>query len=386
MKAKTKSKKILVFCDFKGGLGDAIRISRITDFLSKQGHDVDLCNAHEYRSSIFQVITKPSVWTSVLQRTGSPSGTLRDWAYRALCESIAKQKLAAGGAGGKRFDAVLAEGVIQGANIAETCAAAGVPLCTDVHGLASAEYEENPFLAKKSSRHARYLREAEAEAGRASAGLSVVSNPMRRYFEASGFSGKKVFVAMNGADAQKTRAGFRKPLKAVYGGIFAFWEDVDSYLDLAATDSSHEFVLAGGGPLKQRIEKRIRDENIRVDYSGSLPRNEMMRLFAESQVGIAPSVDGLARQVACPIKVFDYLSCGLPVVTPRFGEWADIVEAAECGIATKKSDAGEFKEALNVLSDEKRWRRASKNALELVAKRFNWNRVLEPLQEMIESV
>ena len=392
MKAKTKtktgkqktgkSKRILVFCDFKGVLGDAIRISRITNFLSKQGHDVELCNVFDYRSSVLRVITRPAVWTSVLQRAGNANGTLRDWAYRSLCESVAKEKL---GAREKRFDAVLAEGVIQGANIVEACAAADVPLFTDVHGLASAEYEENPFIAKKSVRHVRYLREAEAEAAHASAGLSVVSNPMGKYFEASGVSGKKIFVAMNGADAQKTRAGFRKPLKAVYGGIFAFWEDVDSYLDLAATDSKHEFVLAGGGPLTQRVEKRISGENIRVDYRGQLAREKMFELFAKTQVGLAPSADALARRVACPIKVFDYLSCGLPVVTPAFGEWAEIVEAAECGVVTKKSDAGEFKAALDALGEEKRWRKASKNALELIKREFNWGRVLEPLQEMIES-
>jgi hypothetical protein len=60
------------------------------------------------------------------------------------------------------------------------------------------------------------------------------------------------------------------------------------------------------------------------------------------------------------------------------------VREFECGVVTRRSDAEEFDAAVDALSGERAWRRASLNALAF-ARRFSWNRVLEPLAEMIEG-
>ena len=41
----------------------------------------------------------------------------------------------------------------------------------------------------------------------------------------------------------------------------------------------------------------------------------------------------LLMQVASPIKIYDYLAAGLPVITPKMGDWGDLISRENCGIS-----------------------------------------------------
>lgn len=106
-----------------------------------------------------------------------------------------------------------------------------------------------------------------------------------------------------------------------------------------------------------------------------------------AQVGFAGQSGALdlerdhPRQLACPIKLFDYASRGLPLVAPR-GEWSPILEEADCGVIVETCEAKAYLEALRQLSDPVIWARKARNGLELVRSRFRWSRVLEPLRAL----
>lgn len=365
----------------QGNLGDAIRIRKIAAHIRALGHEVRLCNAADYRLPRRKLLRRPAVLARLARHALTDRATASYEAYRRLLSEVLDEQLAAFAA-----DAVVAEGILQAGLVAGHCVKRNVPLVTDVHGLASAEYEENPFHAVNAKK-AAFLHRVESDAFIRSAQVWSVSTPMQDYVVRHGGTRAATPIVRNGADVQNQTARFGdRPFRVGYGGILAFWEDVDAFLDLAASDRSRpglELHLAGNGPLAEHVHGRIRDEKLPVTDHGRLARDASLSFFAGLQAGIAPSVDALTRRVACPIKVFDYLACGLPVITPALGEWADIVEAEDAGIVTKRSRAEEFAESVETIRNERAWKEKAANAKAAIAKRYNWKAVLEPIGESL---
>jgi glycosyltransferase involved in cell wall biosynthesis len=372
--------KVLFFYNATGNLGDAIRVNKIRNFIERRASVID-CNLYDYYSSKLKLAFHPEVISEVIKYalTFKPMAYTQTLAFVKLGRRIIKDIIE------KNVpDFIFAEGTLLGYIAIEASREFGIPLIVDIHGIKAAEYIEN-----NNTRDIYYdfLVRMEQEVFKESDYLLSVSNYMNRYIsETYGAKESKIILIPNGSEVRKKVAHFNPRLRVIYGGIFAFWEDVDSYLDLAKEASKkYKFYIMGRGPEEKHIKRRIKAENIEIVDLGYREREESLEIFSEMQVGIAPSSSGITRKVACPIKVFDYLACGLPVITPDFGEWAEIIHKHKCGMVTKRSDASEFFDALSRLSDINTWQEMSNNAVELIKKKYNWEILLKPLEDIIKK-
>jgi glycosyltransferase involved in cell wall biosynthesis len=190
-------------------------------------------------------------------------------------------------------------------------------------------------------------------------------------------------VIPNGSDIRLRISRYDEPLKVIYGGNFVYYENIDSYLDLARINRTCAFYLAGGGPMKEHLLTRVRNEKIRVEYLGYLSYDECIDTFASMNIGIMPAAKTVNIEIAYPIKVFDYMSCGLPVITPDFGEWAKVVSRNKCGMVTRTSSAEEFDACLRSLNREM-WQEMSANAVRVIREQFNWSILLRELDAIFK--
>ena len=257
-----------------------------------------------------------------------------------------------------------------------------VPCIIDMHGLAFAE-------ARGAGRkNWQGTLQQEFEAFRTCDYLVAVSKRMRDYVvQTMGIPNGKVVVAPNGSDLQISIASYGTPIKIVYAGGFAYWEHVDDYLDVAkhADGKRFAFYIAGDRSVGQALFERIRKEHIPITYLGYSQRPKIFDTLARMQVGIAPSTEDLARQVACPVKVFDYMAVGLPVITPRIGDWGDLIEDEDCGVALHNNNIEGYLSALDKISGESDWARKSKNARKIIRENYDWRTTLEPLLKVVRS-
>ncbi|MBI3949931.1 MAG: glycosyltransferase [Acidobacteria bacterium] len=372
--------KILQLIDVEGHLGDAIRISKIHGKLKEYGADVTVVNVKEFHRPLIKLVAHPFLF-ACLSLGGLFHYRLgRSYLLAKLCEFAIERAIRE-----LKPDVVWCEGEFLAGAVTDRCQKHGLPLVTDVHGLGTAEYCENTFTNHVAER-CEYLHEIEQNAIDKSHMLITVSSAMDEYFLRHGARREQLVRIPNGAEPQSNRAAFKKPLKVIYGGGFTFWEDVDSFLDAGKLANGTQFYLAGAGYLERHLASRIKDENIKIHYLGSIRRDKILEMFADMQVGLAPSVDGVTRRVACPIKVFDYLACGLPVVTPDFGEWATVVKENRCGIVTERSTGEQFHQALQQLSDRETWEEMSDNAVVLIENEWNWDKLLEPVSDILKSL
>lgn len=253
-----------------------------------------------------------------------------------------------------------------------------VPHIVDVHGLWFAEEGES------GGKTWREMMLKEMETLHSATRIFVVSNAMKDFIrKIFAIENEKMILVSNGAPGIGEVSQYCLPFRVIYAGIFASYENLSRFLELAKTcdDPRIQFTMAGTGPIVNRILREMKRGEIPIRYLGYVPRNAMLRLLAHFQVGVIFSKRNTARKVAFPIKILDYASRGLPVISPRIGDWGQFVESKEIGFSVEGS-VGDYMDAIHRLMNRRLWLRKSQNAI-LFARRRQWSNVLQPIHKCL---
>ncbi len=89
------------------------------------------------------------------------------------------------------------------------------------------------------------------------------------------------------------------------------------------------FLIVGEGPMKSVWEKEVRRLKLEREFvfTGQIPYQELPAWIGAMDVCLAPYVRNAGYR--SPVKMFDYLSCGRPVIASRIEGTTDIFEAVE---------------------------------------------------------
>ncbi|CAO3429065.1 glycosyltransferase family 4 protein [Azospirillum doebereinerae] len=133
-------------------------------------------------------------------------------------------------------------------------------------------------------------------------------------------------------------------------------------------------LLAGpieSAALRERMQAR--PGWARVDYRGQTDRAGVRRLLAESRVGLAlyyPTQNYLDTQ---PVKLFEYMAAGIPVITADFPYHRGIVERHGCGLCVPPTDPDAIAKAIQWVFDHPGEAEAmGRRGCEAVAAHYNW--------------
>jgi glycosyltransferase involved in cell wall biosynthesis len=257
----------------------------------------------------------------------------------------------------------------------------GLPLYVDFHGTAD-EVAARPAYFRQALQVERCLvRESDF--------VISCSGVMRAHLIAQhgGDPGRHI-VCHNGTETREKHARHGLPLRVVYAGVFAYYQRIMDFIEAARLndDPEIEFYLMGGGGNEAEVLRHIADHKIEIEWLGYKPRAETLDLFTTMQVGVLPTTDDLARQVASPIKLLDYASCGLPVVTVAVGEWSQVLKDYGGGAVCPRCEPELLLAAIRSLKDEARWTQASLNAQRMIREARTWPVVLAPLTAHLRGV
>ncbi|QFY07619.1 methyltransferase domain-containing protein [Nonomuraea phyllanthi] len=148
--------------------------------------------------------------------------------------------------------------------------------------------------------------------------VTAVSAPLARKMETLG--GRSVSVNANALDPGfPTPSAPRRPDAArigYFGHLTDKWFDWDLVLRAARTYPHYTFELAG----HQNPDLRLPD-NVRL--LGLLGHRELAELSAGWALALIPFKNGALADAVDPIKVYEYLHLGLPVLTTYFPQCAD---------------------------------------------------------------
>ena len=162
--------------------------------------------------------------------------------------------------------------------------------------------------------------------------LAVTAGKLQEKFAERGLPS---LLARNGSDfnffstaeALPELSDVRRPIVGYFGAI-ADWIDLDLVCQVAASRPGYSFVLAGQ-VFGRDISGLESLANVRL--LGSRPYDQMPRLLAAFDVCIIPFMLNQVTHATDPVKLYEYLSQGKPVVATDMSElrsWSDLLYLA----------------------------------------------------------
>lgn len=166
----------------------------------------------------------------------------------------------------------------------------------------------------------------------------------------------------------------REPF-VVYAGSISATRGAREMVDaMALTRTGAKLLLAGnfaGGALAKELAGRPGWS--KVEVLGHLSRDGLRSTFARAVAGLVTLHPFQAYLDALPIKLFEYMSAGLPVIGSNFPGWRHIIEANDCGICVNPLDPAEIARAIDQLvAGPERAEDMGKNGRNAVKTRYNW--------------
>jgi glycosyltransferase involved in cell wall biosynthesis len=124
-----------------------------------------------------------------------------------------------------------------------------------------------------------------------------------------------------------------------------------------------------------------------VRHLGVLERAEVAALLARCRAGLVTLLPQPNYIQALPVKLFEYMAAGLPVIASHFPRWRQIVEGHECGLCVDPTDIGAIARAIQLLHDQpelaEQWGRQGRAA---VLRHYHWQSEADKLLELYREL
>jgi glycosyltransferase involved in cell wall biosynthesis len=125
----------------------------------------------------------------------------------------------------------------------------------------------------------------------------------------------------------------------------------------------------------------------RVRHQGVVGRAGVAAALSISVAGLVTLHPTPNYLDSLPIKMFEYMAAGIPVVASNFPLWRSIIEAHACGLCVDPMDVSQIAEAIDWLIDNpEKAVRMGANGRRAVLDVFNWSREQEKLRVFYECL
>ncbi len=223
-------------------------------------------------------------------------------------------------------------------------------------------------------------------------GLIAVTEELRQWAHHES-GGRPTYMITNAANTEVFFPGAIKPADvperyALFFGGLAAWHGVGSMLDAASTqDWPHavSLVIIGDGPEAGTVEKAAL-ANPLIRFLGKRSQETLQPYIANACVSLVPisSPQGRARTGLFPLKLFETLACGVPVIVTDFPGQADLVRQYDCGLIIPADDAQALARAVALLVDDADKAQAmGKRGAQAIHTEHNWDKRAQKTHEVL---
>ncbi len=234
----------------------------------------------------------------------------------------------------------------------------------------------------------------------------ICANPGNRELIAARLTpeaARRARVVSNGTNVELFRAlaeeprttarrelGFEGDFVVVYAGLHGLMYDWDAVLDAAAAlgdEPRIRMVLVGDGPLKAEIIECARSRRLaNIRFDPPLPAPRAARLIAAADLGMLSMHDLDFFRHTVPVKLYDYMACGLPVVHSAGGFARQLTKRHRVGLCFDPGDGAGLAAAIREL-----WRRRAElpaigaRGRELVVRRFDRRQLARQFEAELQA-
>ena len=246
----------------------------------------------------------------------------------------------------------------------------GIPVVYEVRGLFEAIWSADVKVAERSELYARLLAQ-ETRLLREVDGVVAISEALADDFVARGVPRDKITVLPNGIDPAALGSAERDPaLRATLGldgrfvvgylGNLDHWrEGIDVLLDALAELRARgrreiTVLVVGEGTRRASLEEHAHRRGLTdaARFTGRVPYEQVGAYYAQMDLFVNPRVDERASRFITPLKPFEAMALGIPVLVSDLPALREIVDPPHRGIAAPPGDATALADAIAALADD----------------------------------
>jgi glycosyltransferase involved in cell wall biosynthesis len=186
----------------------------------------------------------------------------------------------------------------------------------------------------------------------------------------------------------------------IFSGSFRLWHGADVLVRagarvLESRDGEKAFFLfIGSGPTYDAIAREVGRLGIesRCHLTGAVPYRDMHLYLSRGHIGVAPYQPSRHGQLELgfywsPLKIYEYMASGLPVITLDIDPLRDIIRQGRDGLLFDERDEKGLADAMTELvRSPERAREMGRSARERVVAHYSWQVHCEKLERVLLDV
>ncbi|HXJ55389.1 MAG TPA: glycosyltransferase family 4 protein [Verrucomicrobiae bacterium] len=304
----------------------------------------------------------------------------------------------------RRFDGARPDFIYERASLYGT---AGIVLAGELHVPLLLEVNA-PLALEQASYRSTALGDLAARAERWTAeradAVLAVSAALREHVAGLGVEGARIHVVPNGVDpllfqparpdpAVRARLGLKDgPLLGFVGGLRP-WHGTEILPELcerlAKRRKKFQLVIVGDGPLLPSLRTQFAQRKLRrhVVFTGTLAHEEVAGVIRHFDVALAPYPVLDHAFYFSPLKLFEYMACGIAVVAAQAGQISEVLRHNKTGLLYPPGDVKALTACCERLLDEPELRtRLGRAASKWIHSRYTWDHNASRIVELARSL
>ncbi len=266
----------------------------------------------------------------------------------------------------------------------------GAPLILEVNAPLAEERAAHGGLALEE-----FARRNEAAVWRAADMVLPVTNVLAEKIAAAGVPEEKIAVMQNGVDDQFLNGADPAPVRARYGlagklvlgftGFARDWHGLDRavrHLADAGRDDLHLMII-GDGPAVAGLETLAQALGVaeRMTVTGVIQRDAVPAHAAAFDIALQPAV----VDYASPLKLFEYMALGKPVLAPDASNIMEVLKDGENGLLFRGEGFGAALDML-IADEELRARLGAAARATIEREDYTWSGNARRIEAIMENL
>ena len=154
---------------------------------------------------------------------------------------------------------------------------------------------------------------------------------------------------------------------------------------IARVSESHKvrLLMIGDGDERRRAEKLANELKIDATFTGHI--DDVPSIIGSADIGVISFRDNMLNQCKCPLRLFEYMACGLPIVSTRVGEPAYVLKDGT-GLLVEPNVESVSDGIMNLIENKELAKTMGGRGRKLIEEEYNWQNLGEKLVKFYEKV
>ena len=213
--------------------------------------------------------------------------------------------------------------------------------------------------------------------------VTVASKGLEEYYKKF-----NPFYIPNGADPEvfKPVEHSNDKIKILFMGRF-HPEIIDADVVIRAVSKVSQkhnvkLLMIGGGYGRKNVEKLAQKLNLDTQFTGHI--DNVPKVIAKADIGVISFRDNMLNKCKCPLRLYEYMACGLPIVSTKIGEPAHVLSNGT-GLLIQPNEDSIAGGILNLIESTNLRKKMSEKGRDLILKKYNWESLGKKLVEFYQK-